>query len=180
MPGSAKPPLYRMLDEVCREIDALDLQRDAPAMLEQIRRARPDFATRLDAATAALEAKGRTRASARTATHLVAVAMASFVISKVKEIPAMVKTLVDAANDRSTDAAVRCAVLGALAYVVQPRDIIPDDAPGGYGFVDDAVLLRTGLIEYLNLLPPNPTQDDVNRNALESFASLVPIAVLPA
>jgi uncharacterized membrane protein YkvA (DUF1232 family) len=165
-----------MLDEVCHGIEALELQRDAPDMLEEIRRARPDFATRLDEAMAALEAKGKSRAAAQ----VVALGIASFIISKVKEIPEIVQTMVAAANNRSTDPATRCAVLGALAYVVQPHDLIPDDAPGGYGFVDDAILLRTGMIEYLNLLPPNPTQDDLNRDVLQSFASLVPLAVLPA
>jgi len=174
MPRGAKAPLYQLLDEVCRKIDALDLKRDAPAMLQEIRRARPDLTAKIDEVIAKGSAKEKTTA------QVVAQTMASYVIKLIKDIPEMVRTMVAAANSPSTDPSIRCAVLGALAYVVQPRDLIPDDAPGGYGFVDDAALLRTGLIEYLDVLPPNPTQADLDRNVLQSFASLVPTSVLPA
>jgi uncharacterized membrane protein YkvA (DUF1232 family) len=30
----------------------------------------------------------------------------------------------------------------SLAYLVQPKDLLPDDLPGSYGFVDDALLLH--------------------------------------
>src|SRR6266513_761758 len=107
MPRSTKPALYQLLDDVNGEIDALDVNRDAPAMLEQIKRARPDFAANLEQSRKALEAKGRSRAAAQAAADAVALAVGSFIISKVKEIPAMVQTLIDAVNTRSTDPAVR-------------------------------------------------------------------------
>lgn len=174
MARGAKPPLYQMLDNVCNRIAALDLQRDAPAMLQQIRRARPDLTARLDESIARGSAKEK--ASAQT----VALAMGSYVLHLIKDIPAIVRTMVDTVNDPSTDPSVRCAVVGLLAYLVQPHDLIPDDAPGGYGFVDDAALLRAGLIEYLRLLPPNPTESEKQQNLLQSFASLVPVSTLPA
>lgn len=173
MGRETKPALFQLLDQVCSRISALDVQRDAPAMLQEIQRARPDFAGRLNQATAKSGAKS-------AAAQVVALAIASYVLTLIKDIPAIVQMMVDKVNDRSTDPAVRCALVGVLAYLVQPRDLIPDDTPGGYGFVDDAALLRAGLIEYLNLLPPNPTEAEKQRDVLQSFGSLVPLSLVPA
>jgi uncharacterized membrane protein YkvA (DUF1232 family) len=42
----------------------------------------------------------------------------------------------------SGEPAFRCVVAASLAYLVQPQDLLPDMLPGGYGFVDDALLLH--------------------------------------
>jgi hypothetical protein len=87
--------------------------------------------------------------------------------------------MVNGVKDRSTDPVLRCALVGVLAYLVQPRDIIPDDAPGGYGYVDDCVILRAGFIQYLGILPPDPTEAEKHGDCLKVLGSIVPVDSLP-
>ena len=76
----------------------------------------------------------------------------------VKRMPEMIDVMVERLQSDEVDPAVQCAVATVLAYVVQPRDLIPDDAPGGYGFIDDTILLHAGFLDVLSMEPPRAEQ----------------------
>lgn len=83
------------------------------------------------------------------------------------------------ASDRSVAANRRCALVGVLAYVVQPHDLIPDDAPGGYGYLDDVILLRAGLVQYLDVLPIPGTSTQTETVYISLLIRIAPPAVRP-
>jgi hypothetical protein len=68
---------------------------------------------------------------------------------------------------------------GALAYFVQPRDLIPDDSSGGYGFVDDCMILRATVSEYFDVLPSSFTSVERERLNIRLLAMSVPVDRLP-
>lgn len=161
--------LFNLLNKTCTKISKLNIERNAPLMLQEINSARPDFRERL--------LKSGIK---ENVIDLVSQAIATGVLVHIKEMPTIVDIMVNKVHSRHTDASIRCALVGVLAYLVQPHDLIPDDAPGGYGFVDDNALLRAGLIEYLNILPPQATEAEKQRDYLQIFGSIVPLGILPA
>lgn len=163
--------LFRLLDQTCTKISKLDIKREAPLMLGEIKRARPDFLARLRESGAKKD---------KEIIRLITEAAAGSVLVRIKDMPTIVNIMVDKLKNRRTDPAIRCALAGVLAYLVQPHDLIPDDAPGGYGYVDDNAILRAGLIEHLDILPPEATEAEKQRDYLQMFGSLVALHVLPA
>ena len=59
-------------------------------------------------------------------------------------VPSMARMLSDAHWD--IESAAREHVVGALAYFVDPNDLIPDDE-GHFGFLDDAMVIKIALAE---------------------------------
>jgi uncharacterized membrane protein YkvA (DUF1232 family) len=100
--------------------------------------------------------------------------IASCQLGLIKEIPVIVGSVRRAIEQSSTHPAVRCAMVGALAYLAKPRDLIPDDRPGGFGFVDDCMILRATTSEYFDMLPPGFTTHQRERDNLRLLAISVP------
>jgi len=96
----------------------------------------------------------------------------------VKRIPEMVDVMVERLHSDKVDPAVQCAAATVLAYVVQPRDLIPDDAPGGYGFIDDTILLHAGFLDILSMEPPNAGEFKTQQEYLSFISSFAPPAVM--
>lgn len=67
----------------------------------------------------------------------------------IKPLPVVVEIMAEVIQDRQGPAHTRAALAGALAYLVQSDDIIPDEANGGYGLVDDAIVLYYTYDRYL-------------------------------
>lgn len=163
--------LFTLLDQVRETISELDVQKDAPVMLEQIHRANPDF---LDQIRERAKAHGQEKAFA-----MVAQALGVTMVTLVKEVPQMLDLFVKLVRSGKTDPHLRCALAGVLAYLVQPHDIIPDDAPGGYGFVDDCILLHVGMAHYLSGLPARGDEVGKHVNSIQVLANIVPRPVQP-
>lgn len=162
----ARGTLAQLLERICDRVSALEAARDGPVMVEQVCRARPDFRKKLDAI--AQTSIGKTFRTAYGAA----------LIEGVKGIPRMIDLLVERINEPSSTPALRCALVAVLAYVVQPRDIVPDDAPGGYGFVDDQAML---LVIVLQLTEPSAENakgiENVKRTLASAESTLAPNAV---
>ncbi len=172
--------LPKLLDRISSRIAAIDPEQEAPRLLHELKRVRPDvFKTlRENVMTAAGDAGG----SGTTPEQAVAAAeraIALGLLKLIKDIPAIVQTMASAVTDSRTNPAVRCATVGMLAYLVHPRDLIPDDAPGGYGFLNDAILLRAALAEYLNVVPTEDRDGSKEPNYLAWLTMWVPQADWP-
>ena len=59
----------------------------------------------------------------------------------IKPLPVIIEIMAEVLQDRNGPAYTRAALAGALAYLVQQYDLIPDEADGGYGLVDDAIVM---------------------------------------
>jgi uncharacterized membrane protein YkvA (DUF1232 family) len=155
--------LYKLIDQVCNQIMQLNPKVEVPLMLRQIDQARPDLRTQLSKTTDNPETK-----------DILMQAIAAGALNCIKGTPEVAQFLTSKLNDGRVPPQIKCALGAVLAYLVQPHDLVPDDAPGGYGFLDDSAILRVGLIEYLKLDPVS--QFDMAEQ--EKFANMV-FSVLP-
>lgn len=145
--------LDELIGEVVDGIRAIDPDEALPRFAGELARARPDLFAGRDEVT-------RCTAAAQ--------------LGLIRGLPALVEAVRTASAQPATHPAVRCALVGALAYLVQPRDLVPDDAPAGYGFVDDCLLLRGAVSDYFDLLPAPPASIERERLQLRLLALAVP------
>jgi uncharacterized membrane protein YkvA (DUF1232 family) len=150
--------LYDLTGRVVGRIESLDPEVEAPRFRRELEKARPDL----------IEKLGRQDAPG------IFDRLSVTLLGLVKEIPVIVGALCEAAAKRSTHPTVRCAMVGALAYLVQPRDLIPDDCPGGFGFIDDSLILRATVSEYFDALPPGFTDAERERQNIRLLALCIP------
>ena len=75
-------------------------------------------------------------------------------------LPSFLKLFLRLVKDPRVNLAPKLVVLGVLAYVVLPIDLVPDFVPG-LGHVDDVVVLLAGLKLFLRLCPPAVVQEHV-------------------
>lgn len=134
--------MLRMLVEHNLEaIRGLDVERDAVAFAEQVLARNPEpfreVPRTISLALAGEEPRGT------SVDRLGALLLARAQLRLIKELPDHVAELQELSYPGDASPHVRCAVLGALAYLVQPAELIDDDAPGGYGYVDDCIVLKT-------------------------------------
>jgi uncharacterized membrane protein YkvA (DUF1232 family) len=154
--------LFKLVKEITRKIDSLDPLVDAPDFAAALKQTNPGLFQEL------------TTAKNNEMLPFAAEAIAHCEIEIIKEIPRIVDGMIGAVERRTTEPAVRCALVGSLAYLVQPRDLLPDDLPGGFGFVDDCMMLRATISEFLNFLPPGFTNVDREKRLLDFLAVCIP------
>jgi uncharacterized membrane protein YkvA (DUF1232 family) len=155
--------LFELLHESLQRIRDLDPRRDAPAFAQGMLALRPELAKRW--AGAELEALSR--------------AVAGVQLGLIRELPDVARAAEDAIYDRSTFPAARCALVGALAYLVRPRDLLPDDLPGGLGFLDDSLVLRTVTTGFFGEAHGRLEGLDQERRKLRFHALCLPAERLP-
>ena len=164
--------LFRLLDQINARISGLDDKKEAPHMLLQINKARPDFKQTLF--------KNAPQKPKKEVADLIFLAIAQAALSQIKGIPEITGHMISGLKNRSLDPSIRCVMATALVYLVQPYDFIPDSAPGGYGFIDDNAIIRAGMIEYLNLMPHSADAVKAQQNQIQIMARLVPLQLVPA
>jgi Protein of unknown function (DUF1232) len=75
--------------------------------------------------------------------------------------------------------ALRLMQVAALAYLVNPGDLLPDDMPAGYGFVDDSIVLRAIAVTVPPLYGMDATQVARERLVIDFHGLCVPRAIAP-
>ena len=140
--------LIELTQRVNEEVSRLNLETAVPGFVSEWLRMRPEAKAEI-----AKTVPGKTDSERQTLLDDSLVSMAKGALSRIKKIPEMTSVMLERLQSRGTEPAIRCALACILAYVVQPRDLIRDDAPGGYGFLDDAVMVHAG---YLNVLALQP------------------------
>lgn len=163
--------LYHLVDEVCAEIDQLDVAAALPWLQHQI----------LGSARDTVEIIAREHPFPEGMDELqgALILVSTATIGHIKSTARLARELARRSKERTRPAAQRCALAGILAYLVQPHDLVPDDQPGGYGFVDDAVLLRAGHIAWLDALPDPATTIEQERDVLNGLIGVAPPQVRP-
>lgn len=80
--------------------------------------------------------------------------IAVYQFTYLKTIPGLAERIMNVIDQRGADPATRVALLGALIYFVKPKDVMPDDMPGGVGFLDDGVVIYSMADEFFSILKP--------------------------
>jgi uncharacterized membrane protein YkvA (DUF1232 family) len=75
-------------------------------------------------------------------------------------LPSFLKLFSRLVKDPRVNLAPKLVVLGVLAYLVLPTDLVPDFIPG-LGQADDVIVLLAGLKLFLRLCPPAVVQEHV-------------------
>lgn len=123
--------LFKLLDEVSARIDGINIVAEAPKFAAQLREMRPT-----------IEAELKSNGIAPDQLEKTILALSLTQMRIIKDIPAIAAEMRKMLQDGSGEPAFRCVLAASLAYLVQPHDLMPDDLPAGYGFVDDALLLH--------------------------------------
>ncbi len=163
--------LYQLVEEVCSQIDGLDIGTNPPLLRDEIDRARPEFREQV--------AKSFFDSNTEAVATTLATAAALGILTAIKQTPALARELLQVVKDADEPPAFRCAVASVLCYLVQPRDLISDDAPGGYGYVDDAIVVRAGYVEYLQMLPNPKAKREDEDELVNLLVSVVPVEAEP-
>jgi uncharacterized membrane protein YkvA (DUF1232 family) len=164
--------LYRLVDDICKKIDGLTLNDAAPELEKQIIASAPEAIAQV--------IKDSRRYGSNPSPEATAAVLALSAYGYIKGIPAVARQLRDKVTDETIPPARRAAIASVLAYLAQPGDLIPDDAPGGYGFLDDAVILRAGLVACLGTIPRSAGSVDNEAKIIVFLVNLAPSKVRPA
>lgn len=117
--------LLDMLAEVAPRLARLDDDSDGAAFAAELRARRPE-------AFADLSDPDGERA---------ALAIAERCLAELRKIPELARFLTGRLNDYGEPPAVQAGIAYALAYLVCPVELLADDLPGGFGYVDDALMV---------------------------------------
>ena len=161
--------LFDLLEETVAEVAALDPDTDSAAFWRQVAEVRPDVVETIKSGVS----------DAATADSIGSLIAHGKLVSMVNDMPQMAQALKDAVSNQELAAAIRCAIVGVLAYVVQPHDLIPNASPGGYGFIDDDMLLRASVVEFLDELPPSGFDATRERNYIALVSAFVATDLIP-
>lgn len=123
--------LYQLLDQLYARIDGMNVDAEAPRFIAQLRKMRPSIIQEL-------KSQGMTGQVLENALLTLSLAQLGFI----KQLPTIAREMSNMLQTGGGEPAFRCVLAASLAYLVQPQDLLPDDLPGGYGFVDDALLLH--------------------------------------
>ena len=161
--------LFDLLDETVNQIAAIDVDSATALFWHQVATVRPDVVATIKSG---VEDPDMADAIGHSIAH-------GKLTSMTNDVPHMAEVLSAAVRNQDLPASVRCAIVGVLAYVVQPHDLIPDEAPGGYGFIDDDMLLRASLVEFLDELPPSGFDATRERNYIALVSAFVSTDLIP-
>lgn len=123
--------LFQMLDRLNARINKMNIATEVPKFVAQLRKMRPTLESELKAQGIAEDQLEKTILALSTAQ-----------VGVIKGIPALATEMSQMLQAGSGEPAFRCVLAASLAYLVQPQDLLADDLPGGYGFIDDALLLH--------------------------------------
>lgn len=109
------------------------------------------FATARDSAVAAMaSALGREWPALADQGQAGVSSTAEICVGAIATIPTTVERLEAVLDGPGCSPALRHAIVIALVYLVRRDDLVPDDTPGGYGLVDDWMILSLALVAITN------------------------------
>jgi uncharacterized membrane protein YkvA (DUF1232 family) len=160
-------PLLDMLGRVCERIGELHGEYDAERFADVLLARRADAFAGLPGG-----------AEGQTAQRL-ALRLARKQLQLVGEVPGMVEAIVSTLDTPTEPPALRLMQVAALAYLVNPGDLLPDDMPAGYGFVDDSIVLRAMAVTVPPLYGMDAGAIARERLVIDFHGMCIPRAIAP-
>lgn len=160
-------PLLDMLGRVCERIGELHGEYDAERFASVLVKRRAEaFA-------------GLPGGAAGEVAERLALRLARKQLALVGELPGMVEAIVSTLDTPTDPPALRLMQVAALAYLVNPGDLLPDDMPAGYGFVDDSIVLRAIAVTVPPLYGMDAAQVARERLVIDFHGLCIPRAIAP-
>jgi len=160
--------LFKEVNKIIKIIEKIDPNKDSIAFANEMIR---NCATAVDQIR---NAPGKEEVKQIVLQALAAGCIIRFIVP----LPDKIKQISKLAQDSSCPLPARCVLAGMLGYLVQPNDLIPDNAGGGYGFVDDAVLIHSVLAEYLSVFQLNSEEKKKSAESARVAAGICPPAIV--
>lgn len=160
-------PLLDMLGRVCERIGELHGEYDAERFAGVL------LARRADAFA------GLPDGPQGDVAQRLALLLARKQLALVGEVPGMVEAIVSTLDVPTDPPALRLMQVAALSYLVNPGDLLPDDMPAGYGFVDDSIVLRAIAVTVPPLYGMDATQVARERLVIDFHGMCIPRAIAP-
>ncbi|MCX4241461.1 DUF1232 domain-containing protein [Paraliomyxa miuraensis] len=160
-------PLLDMLSRVCERIGELREDEDVERFASVLLARRPEAFEGLPG--------GATGSAARA----MAPRIARKQLELVRELPGMVETIAATLDVPTDPPALQLMQVAALAYLVDPGDLLPDDMPAGYGFVDDSIVLRAMAVTVPPLYGMDATAVARERLVIDFHGLCIPRAIAP-
>ncbi len=107
--------LFQLLDQLTMRLFFLDIDKEIPAFKQELLRANPNVIKEIRSKNPQFF----------TEQELTPEGLAKGYLALIKMYHIFAKALAEKIKDQKADPALRCALAGALAYFVQPKDIIP-------------------------------------------------------
>lgn len=123
--------IYQMIEKLCTRINQINSEKELPQFISQFRKMRPNLKSEL-------LSQGIPEEKQNTFINVISWAQ----MGHIKKIPSIADELSSILRSRNFASDFRCAVAASLAYLVNPNDLLPDNLPGGYGFIDDLLMLH--------------------------------------
>lgn len=123
--------LFKMIDKLCIRINKMEVAAELPIFTAQLHKMRPT-----------LKDEFKAQGIKENQFDTIITILSSGQLAIIKGLPAIASEMVKILKEGTVEPAFRCVLAASLAYLVQPQDLLPDDLPGGYGFIDDALLLH--------------------------------------
>jgi uncharacterized membrane protein YkvA (DUF1232 family) len=167
--------LQELVEQKVAEIRRLDVERDAVAFAGQVLARNPEPFRGIPRPVAEALAS-RDVPDAEPADRRGARLLARAQLRLILELSDHAAEMLALVHDGHTSPHVRVALSGSLAYLVQPAELVPDDAPGGYGYVDDCIVIKTMRLALARMGVPLVLDEGRELRAL----SLLALALAPA
>jgi uncharacterized membrane protein YkvA (DUF1232 family) len=158
--------LYELVDQLCADIERLD-EAATLSLFQQLVQS-----TAMDSVREIAIANRLPVTTEEDAVTIVAATALRFI----RETPGMARRLVARLREADESPGCRCSLACLLAYFVQPHDLISDRAPGAYGFLDDAILLRAGTLEYILASEQSAADLEVEADIVAFLIELAPLS----
>jgi uncharacterized membrane protein YkvA (DUF1232 family) len=160
-------PLLDMLHRVCERIGELSPESDAERFAGVLLARRADaFVGLPDGPTGEVALR-------------LALRLARKQLQLVGEMPGMVEAIASTLDVPTDPPALRLMQVAALAYLVNPGDLLPDDMPAGYGFVDDSIVLRAMAVTVPPIYGMDAAQVARERLVIDFHGLCIPRIIAP-
>ena len=155
-------PLVELLEPVVDRLKAVDPDAQSGEFARNLLRLRKEAFAGLPGGASGDRAQQASLAVARR------------VLREIARIPRLVDGVRDQVASPDSPAAMKLSHALCLKYLVDPRDLLPDDLPAGYGFIDDAVLLWAALGTREHYITNDQSKVAVARSAIRLLGLAVP------
>ena len=174
--------LFSMVNEVAAQLKNLDPEKAVLALAENNLSANPEGCKRLAEEYKKKyeqESSEADSAESKATPENAAKANAAFQFTYLQTIPGLLERIMDVIEKRQAEPAVRAAFLGTLIYFVKPKDVMPDNMPGGVGFLDDGLIIYSIAEEFLSVLKPKNMNSQNIKAACYFFSFGIPQNLKP-
>ena len=149
--------LFELLDQTNQRIIDLDFTESAGHLSENMLQVNYKYCSQLAEEIKQKVQDGDIEGSPdieKIDARVVSLSIAAIQLNNIKGIPDFINKVREVITEGRGSHAARAALASVVAYLVCTDDIIPDDLPGGIGYLDDGLIIfsiASGFLDLINV-----------------------------